>query len=126
MKAASSLLLYSVLIATQASGEVRRYECQFQLDCSGEAGCSPSDFAIEFTLDAAAPQAFVIGNLGMREVMPLIGDRSVSFVEPLDSGASQSTTISADGEAVHSRHTILADTLLPSQLYGQCTVSPEG
>jgi hypothetical protein len=45
----------------------------------------------------------------------------VTFIERLDSGAVQTTTIMKGGASVHSRHTMLLDKeIMPSQFYGQC------
>ena len=65
--------------------------------------------------------AFVQGNLNLIKVIPISGDSALSFVEPLTTGSIQSTTISNNGQAVHSRHTTILGEFAVSQWHGKCT-----
>ena len=52
-----------------------------------------------------------------------IGGAAISFMEKLETGAVQTTTISFKGDSVHSRHSVLSEKdgkMVPSQSYGQC------
>ena len=63
--------------------------------------------------------AFAVGR-NVYPVMVIPGDSGMTFLEVLATGAVQTTTISKQGNAVHSRHTILAGEFVPSQYYGSC------
>jgi hypothetical protein len=65
--------------------------------------------------------AFMQGNLDFVQVMPLVGEDAVSFIEPAGSGIVQSTSILDDGTAVHSRHTAFLGEFVTSQWHGTCT-----
>ena len=55
-------------------------------------------------------------------VQLITGYQGMTFLEILETGAVQSTTIHNTGNAVHSRHTMLSflDDLTLSQYYGTC------
>ena len=76
----------------------------------------------EFVIDGTG-HAFAVGK-NVYPVRVFTGSRSLTFLEELESGAIQSTTIHKRGSAVHSRHTILdlgaEDPFVPSQYYGTC------
>ena len=85
------------------------------------------NFSIKFNYDIASHKAFMIGNLGLSEVIPISGSEALTFLEILDTGVVQSTTLDMlsnkeqSVDAVHSRHTILFG-LFPSQAYGNCKI----
>jgi hypothetical protein len=81
------------------------------------------DFVLKFSLDTLTKKAFLTGNQGVEEVRVVNGDGGITFIEVLDTGAVQTTTISKDGRSVHSRHTIMFGELVPSQYVGQCSSS---
>ncbi len=60
------------------------------------------------------------GNIDLVKVFPVWGEAAISFIEPVTSGAVQSTSILDDGTAVHSRHTQLFGEFIPSQWFGLC------
>ena len=79
---------------------------------------SANPLRIEFMIDGTG-HAFAVGhNVYPVEAIP--GANGVTFLEVLESGAVQTTTVNKQGEAVHSRHTILGGELVPSQYYGAC------
>jgi hypothetical protein len=59
---------------------------------------SQKDFKRLFALDDVTGKATLIGNLGVAEVTPVSGDRAITFLERLSSGAIQTTTIHASGQ----------------------------
>ena len=73
-----------------------------------------------FRIDPLSHKAFMEGNAGITEVGLHIGGSAFSFTEKLASGAIQTTTITRDGIAVHSRHTILIEKILAAQHLGRC------
>lgn len=79
-----------------------------------------ADFVITFRYDTITQDAFIEGNNGLSPVVWINGTSGETFLEILETGAVQSTTISNSGVAVHSRHSIILDNLVPSQYYGEC------
>ena len=80
-----------------------------------------------FKSTARVAPATMVGNQGTAEVLALPGSVALSFVEPLDTGAVQTTTIKlATGEAIHSRHTLMGfgaeARFIPSQSKGTCVL----
>ena len=118
-------VLISCLVAvffgsTVAESAVQRFTCVFDRHMSPETdGVSgESSLSVEFVVDGTG-QAFAVG----RNVYPVrlvVGDQGVTFLEELVTGVVQTTTIHKNGEAVHSRHTILLGEFIPSQYYGAC------
>jgi len=80
------------------------------------------DFSMVFIIEADGSSATMVGNAATVEVTPVLGDSSVTFLEFVPSGIVQTTTVTDDGSVVHSRHTVIADELVPSQYYGQCEI----
>lgn len=120
------MIMKSIMLAmaiasatTVADASIIRYHCQM---ASGD-----DRMPLEFIYDDVTRKAQIVGNAGMAEVFPWIGEDGISFLELLPTGAVQSTTIDfRTGMAVHSRHTLLARLnkdapLLPSQMRGTCT-----
>jgi hypothetical protein len=120
-KTASALALAGGLVASQAFAEVVTYSCSFDTLASPE-GVKTTEFAMKFTYDSLTEKAFITGNEGVSEVSLHKGGSAVTFLEPLDTGVVQVTTVVQDsGKAVHSRHSVLSGTrLVPSQYYGSC------
>jgi hypothetical protein len=79
-------------------------------------------FKLEFAFDDITGQAVMIGNNGVSNVDIHVGPLGVTFMEKLDGGAVQTTTVATEGASVRSRHSILNKKTLPSQYYGQCKV----
>jgi hypothetical protein len=84
------------------------------------------DFAFHIDgIDRTKRAARLIGNAGAEDLVVLVGDDSVSFVEQTPAGAVNVTTVYAwrnkagSFKAVHSRHTSIGGPS-PSQNYGQC------
>ena len=102
--------------------EVEKLACNFPtFHTSNEVEMLKSDgFALNFTFDTITNDAFLEGNNGLSPVTLLRGGKGLTFVELLQTGALQSTTVALDGSAVHSRHTIIGSQLSPSQYYGSC------
>ena len=85
-----------------------------------QKGWQPKQFSLEFALDTITKKAVIIGNAGMSDVAAVGGKQGITFQETLGSGAVQTTTIANDASSVHSRHTMMGGTLVPSQYYGTC------
>lgn len=100
------------IFSSYAQSPPVRYMCDFKRG-AGDA------LVMEFVYEVGSDRAFIIGNAGTNAVIPISGTRAISFLEILNSGAVQTTTIALDGNAVHSRHT-LTTTFIPSQYTGIC------
>ncbi len=98
------------------------YVCSFPVyHSSDEIEMSKADdFVLTFTFDTATSDAFLEGNNGVTPVFLSKGSYGATFLEVLQTGAVQSTTVALDGGAVHSRHTMIGGDLVPSQYYGSC------
>ncbi len=77
---------------------------------------------LSFTLDTDSGIAFMQGNLGLSELDIHVGDEAFSFMERISSGTVQTTTITRDGQAVHSRNTILLGEFVAAQHFGRCSL----
>ena len=59
--------------------------------------------------------------LGLRHHVNIhIGDSAFSFMEQVGYGTVQTTTITRDGLAVHSRNTVLLGEIVAAQHFGRC------
>lgn len=120
MRTALSACFLLILSSTSASAETLEFKCSFPTRATDE-GVSKQDFEMTFVVDTISGEAFLRGNNGVAAVAVLRGESATTFVERLASGAIQTTTVTDAGEAVHSRHTIIAGSVLsPSQNYGSC------
>lgn len=114
------------LLPSVSLAEVFKYECTYPKVFSEGSGYKDSKFSLEFRFDTTTGEAFVVGNNGLSSVKAYAGEKGITFLELLSSGAVQSTTITALGKSVHSRHSIMGNLLIPSQAYGSCEFSSEG
>ncbi|MBT3765642.1 MAG: hypothetical protein HOF84_07275 [Rhodospirillales bacterium] len=100
-----------------------RYTCIFKVMASPDGLEDAKDFKLEFILETASGKGMIIGNQGFSKVYVINGPFAITFIEPLKTGAAQTTTITRNRMAVHSRNTAMNETeLIPSQYYGSCTV----
>jgi hypothetical protein len=79
-----------------------------------------TELRLEFVLDLGTGRAFMVGNAGLSPVISCAGTAAVTFVELLSSGAVQTTSIVNSGVAIHSRHTVMSNSFVSSQLNGSC------
>jgi len=108
------------MIAPCANASTLEAFCQFEVSATQDSIEKISPFTLHFAYDNVSRKGFVTGNNGAEEVVTFSGTEGITFIEVLPTGAVQSTTASWNGDAVHSRHTMMR-MLLPSQNYGQCT-----
>ncbi len=122
MKKLLSAAAMTAALITPAQASSITYDCDFprQSNQTGNHAVTKK-FAMTFSYDAVTKEAVMVGNNGVSDVHMLKGEWGKTFLEPLGSGAVQSTTILPSGEAVHSRHSILFDEIIPSQYYGKCS-----
>lgn len=119
----AAVIILTCFAPSGMKAEVIEYYCLFPTFADGDrVDKNDPPLSLEITLDTRTSDAFLRGNNGVAPVTPYLGQKGATFLEYLDSGAVQTTTVKIDGLAVHSRHTILGDTLTPSQYYGRCAV----
>jgi hypothetical protein len=105
-----------------ASAKAMQFVCTYlKLYEWEKPGLQDANFVLKFSVDTVTQKGFLTGNQGVTEVSVVIGDSGITFLEILPTGVVQATTVSNSGSSVHSRHTIIADHLLPSQYFGKCT-----
>jgi hypothetical protein len=121
VRASGSLsLLLMAGFASYAEADVLAFSCSFSSTCTLDDGCEATEFALNFTVDSQTGFATMIGNVGMVGVTAFVGTEGINFLEQLQNGTTQSTSISRSGGAVHSRHTFISGELAASQFYGVC------
>ena len=108
------------MTAAYAHAGLLRYECSFVFVCTEFGDCGSSDFELNFMIDTVTGEAKTVGNNGFSDVYLVSGYNSISLIEPLPTGAVQTTTIIENGHALHSRHTVIAGTFTNSQYHGSC------
>ena len=119
------LILCAALVAAgPARGQKApaKFTCTFERQASPETGkiSKVKPFKLNFLIDITSRKAYMVGNNGVAEVRLVAGDTGMTFLEVLGTGAVQSTTMDEKRGAVHSRHTMIAGGLVPSQYYGTC------
>jgi len=119
---ASLTLLLSYQAALASSF---RMVCGYEIVASSK-GVNNEAFKLEFAYDDVTFRGVLIGNNGLADVEAFVGKSGITFAEKLVTGAVQTTTITSSGESVHSRHSILAGSLIPSQYYGKCKTTKSG
>lgn len=104
-----------------AAAKVITWNCAFPLVANPNGVTRDRDFRMLFTLDDVTGKATRIADNGTVDVIVIAGDRAITFVERLPSGAIRTTTVDANRHSVHSRHLMVGTGLVPSQSYGTCT-----
>ena len=111
-------------ISPQVSASAIEFQCDYQLVASPDGLEPAGQFALRFTLDTISNDAFMVGNNGLSQVMPVSNKDGITFVEVTNTGNVMTTTINTtDGESVHSRNSIIVGGLVPTQYYGTCGIS---
>ena len=120
MKTLSTLALILLFASEQmVNAEVITFECSFPR-YEGPNGGGTEDFGFTIQLDSVSEDAYIVGSAGLAKLAHIQGVFGRSFIEFTETGNVMVTTIVEDGEAVHSRNTILLGDLIPSQYYGEC------
>lgn len=122
--AAIILVLSFFVAASSLDAEAKsfKWNCTYPKYASPEGLKSVSNFRLEFAFDDITGKAVMIGNSGVSDVDIHVGNSGVTFLEKLIGGAVQTTIIAKDGSSVHSRHSVISGTIIPSQYYGRCVM----
>lgn len=82
------------------------------------------DFVLKFMIDFKTKEFNLVGNDGPNPVLFINNNAGFTFLEKTTNGNVTTTTVSFDGNSVHSKNNlfIIGDkiTFLPSQYYGTC------
>ena len=113
-------ILLFILLGGIAFGEVHTFTCNFKTVATKKS-IQKEKLNWVFKYDTISGKAYAEGNSGVSEVTPLKGINSMTFIEMTASGNPMITTISRNGEAVHSRHYSDSLGLLAQQFYGECS-----
>lgn len=106
---------------TIASAETISYSCSFRIFASPEGlKTEENPFELKYIIDRTAKKAYIVGNAGSAEVTEIPNLGGVSFLEITGSGNVMVTAITTSGDAVHSRHSMDAKKIIPTQYYGKC------
>jgi hypothetical protein len=108
-------------LSSNVEAKTYRWNCVYTQQASPK-GLVKEKFSLEFAFDDITERAVIIGNQGVADVEVHRGPLSVTFMEKLNGGVVQTTTVTNDGQSVHSRHTVMGKEMIPSQYYGQCSV----
>lgn len=117
--------LFSSLHHDTALASSFRMVCGYEMVASSK-GLKNESFKLEFAYDDITSRGVLIGNNGLADVEAFVGKSGITFAEKLVTGAIQTTTITSTGESVHSRHSILSGSLIPTQYYGKCITTIAG
>lgn len=113
--------LIILLIPAIAFGENATYICNYNSYSDIEGNKKVSEkFELVFVVDLNTSKSYLIGNNGTKEVKVFAFDDKVNFLEVTATGNFMVTTIDAELSSVHSRNTVIAGKLVPSQYYGEC------
>jgi hypothetical protein len=107
------------LAPPDAMAKSYKWNCVYTQRASPQ-GLVDDRFNLEFAFDDFTRKAAIIGNQGVADVEVHVGQQAVTFMEELNGGVVQTTTVANDGKSVHSRHTIIGREMKPSQYYGEC------
>ena len=116
------VLILGQMYPTANAGSVT-ITCRYETESSPE-GLKDANMNFKFIVDTVTGKAVLVGNNGVADVTQFTGPAAVTFVEPLPTGAVQTTTVASDGTSVHSRHTLDpfgGVEFMPTQYYGTCT-----
>lgn len=112
-------LMSAFAVPTFLNAEVLTWDCNFasRVDANGVA---TEEMELVFKVDTVSKLAIMEGNAGLVDVDLHIGEEAFSFVEKVPNGSAQTTTITRDGLAVHSRNTVILGEFVAAQHFGRC------
>ena len=118
----TSLLFIDLICPTADAGSLTM-TCRYET-VSSPTGVREEHMTFKFVVDTFTGKAVLVGNNGVADVEQITGFAAMTFVEPLPTGAVQTTTVASNGASVHSRHTLDpfgGVEFMPTQYYGTCT-----
>ena len=121
MKVAAVLL---ALAPCPAAAEVIALSCGFPSVCGANLACGDGVLTLRYEVDRASRAVVLVEGDARIGVSVAQGAEAISFHTHLPTGGFHSTTVTAGGAAVHSRHMVIEGQLAPSQHYGTCLEGP--
>ncbi len=115
------MIIFIVFSPSLAKAAAISYDCDFTTIATPE-GLSKESFKLKFLFDSMTEKSVIMGNNGVADVAFVNNaGGGLSFVEITATGNIMTTTITDNGDAVHSRNGIMfGNELIPSQYYGKC------
>lgn len=117
-----ALLMMFSLTARAGAAELMTFRCSYERYSDGEKIRKvEKPFEWVFVVGPAG-KATATGNMGSSEVIVSLdkAGEGVSFVEVTPMGNVMTTVVDSKGTSIHSRHTLMAGQVVPSQYYGRC------
>lgn len=123
MKKLLGFLAFGLFSANLMATATTTFVCSYP-SYSNEEGNhrTKGQFTLTFVVDSSKGTAYVIGEEGSAEVKMIAEKDAVTFIEVTPGGNVMTTTITANGQSVHSRNTVIAGKIVPSQNYGHCVM----
>jgi hypothetical protein len=115
------LVILALFAPAPAAAQAIALSCVFPDVCGANFACGAGTLTLDYEVDRAA-RTVVLLDAGQRvAVSAAQGEGAITFHTHLPTGGFHSTTFTAGGAAVHSRHMVIEGQLAPSQHYGTCT-----
>ena len=114
-------LIIALLSPSISIAETSSFLCKYSVEASPKGLSKPSSpLELRFIFDESTQKAYLMGNAGSSEVQPIRNAKGLSFIEITLTGNVMVTSITNEGNSVHSRNSIIFEKLIPSQYYGKC------
>ena len=115
------LLVFALsLLSASSFAEPTTFYCEYDRVASPEGVEDVDNFILTFVVDDEAGKYYMVGNNGTSKVSPIFTGEHVTFVEITAMKNVMTTTITNNGNSVHSRNTVLFGDLVATQYYGTC------
>ena len=114
--------LFGVNGAAIGQGDVWSLECSFTHELSREYGHrrgQPGEMDVSFESEPDG-RFFMVGNVNRVPVELFVNDRTVNVLQKAPGGSVVLTTVFAGGEAVMSRHVLIANQKALTTWFGRC------
>lgn len=114
-----------LLLPVPALADTIRLVCKYP-NYSDKKGAhrTRDDFTLTFIVDLDKGTAYMVGNQRSTEVRAFrsgVSKEGLTFMEITPDGNVMTTTVlDPKGDSVHSRNTVVAGELVPTQYYGTC------
>lgn len=110
-----------ILFSSALHAQTTTYICNYSIYSNKSGNYKAKEkFELRFIVDK--DKAYMTANNGSAEVIVFQSSDRIAFVEITATQNIMTTTIDTGLGSVHSRHTVLAGKLIPSQYYGECDI----
>lgn len=116
-------VLFLMLSCGPAMADRFLLSCDFPEACGANLTCGNGALRLVYEVDRANRAVVLVEGDARIGVSAAQGEAALSFHTHLPTGGFHSTTFTASGAAVHSRHMVIEGQLAPSQHYGTCAES---